>query len=271
MHLIRLMVVACAMYSAACAGAIVKATLAPSEPAADALLVLPGFGYSRAGERVFRSLAPAMAAEGIDLYLPTYISRGGLSASRDRLQQFIRTQRLARYRRIHVFAFIAGGWTFNPLVVADSLPNLATVVYDRSPYQERAPEIARANVPVLTWVRYGSVVFDVAKTPYQPLVARNVKIGLLIETEPTSFIKRFANIARQQGPYRFECGAFTQPYDDCSYVAMSHDELYVRFAEVWPEVRAFIRTGRFTTGANRTPPTVLVQGLDMSAAPGRRP
>jgi hypothetical protein len=35
---------------------------------------------------------------------------------------------------------------------------------------------------------------------------------------------------------------------------MSHDELYPRFAEVWPEVRSFIRTGRFTPDANRTPP-----------------
>jgi hypothetical protein len=35
---------------------------------------------------------------------------------------------------------------------------------------------------------------------------------------------------------------------------MNHDELYVRFAEVWPEILAFIRTGHFTDASNRTTP-----------------
>ena len=42
------------------------------------LLVLPGFGYSREGERAIRSLAPSLAADGIELFVPTYIARGGL-------------------------------------------------------------------------------------------------------------------------------------------------------------------------------------------------
>jgi hypothetical protein len=258
MKLARLAIVACCIYSVACANALVRPTVTPSQPAADALLVLPGFGYSRAGERVFRSLAPAMAAEGIDLYLPTFVSRSGLEESRDRLQRFIRENGLQRYERIHVFAFIAGGWTFNPLVDANALPNLSTVVYDRSPYQERAPRLALDKLRFLTWLKYGSVVFDVARTPYAPVTAPGVRVGLVIETMPTSFIRRFATSARRLGPYHFECDAFTQRHDDCSYVAMNHDELYARFAEVWPEVRSFIRTGRFTPAANRTPPAADV-------------
>ena len=80
----------------------------------------------------------------------------------------------------------------------------------------------------------------------------------MVETMPTSFIRRFATSARRRGPYHFECDAFRQRYDDCSYVAMNHDELYARFAEVWPEVHSFIRTGRFTPAANRTPPAADV-------------
>ena len=56
------------------------------------------------------------------------------------------------------------------------------------------------------------------------------------------------------GPFAFECDAFLQRYDDCLYLPMNHDELYNRFAEVWPELLAFIRTGRFSDAANRTPP-----------------
>jgi hypothetical protein len=33
------------------------------------------------------------------------------------------------------------------------IPNLATVVYDRSPNQERAPRVARERLRPLSWVR----------------------------------------------------------------------------------------------------------------------
>lgn len=254
MQLTRLLALVCCVSLAGCASAIVRPMVSPSQPSADALIVLPGFGYDRDGERVFRSLAPAMAAEGFDLYLPTFVSRSGLDDSRERLRRFFRDNRLDRYQRIHVFAFLAGGWTFNPLGEARVLPNLSTVVYDRSPYQERAPRVALEKLRVLTWVRYGTTVFDVARTPYVPLTVPDVKVGLVVETVPTAFIKRHASTARGYGAYEFECGALRQRYDDCLYVGLNHDELYARFGEVWPEVRAFIRTGRFSTSANRTPP-----------------
>jgi hypothetical protein len=254
MHLVRLTVCAGCLSLAACANAIVRPAVSPAKPAADALVVLPGFGYDRDGERAFKSLAPSMAAEGFDLYLPTFVSRSGLDESRERLQRFFRENHLDRYRRVHIFAFLAGGWTFNPLGEARALPNLSTIIYDRSPYQERAPRVALEKLRFLTWVRYGSVVFDVARTPYAPLTVPEVKVALVVETAPTSFIKRYASTARGYGDYEFECGAFRQRYDDCLYVGIDHDELYARFGEVWPEVRSFIRTGRFSTAANRTPP-----------------
>ena len=252
----RLAVVICCIYSTACANAIVRPLGAPSRPAADALLVLPGFGYGTGGEQVFRSLARSMADDGIDLYLPTYVSRAGLDESREQLRRFIRDNRLDRYERVHVFAFIAGGWTFNPLVDTHPLPNLSTVVYDRSPYQERAPRVALERLKFLTWVRYGTVLFDVARTPYVGVSTPGVRVGLMVETVPTSFINRYSTAARRYGPYQFECSAFNQPHEDCLYLAMNHSELYVRFAEVWPEVRSFIRTGQFTPNANRTPPRI---------------
>jgi hypothetical protein len=239
----------------ACAGSIVQPSTSPARPATDAVLVLPGFGYGGDGEAALRSLAPVMVREGMDLYAPTYISRGGIADSRAKLQRFIRDQRLDRYQRLHVFAFIAGGWTLNPLVEMDPLPNLATVVYDRSPYQERAPRIADDELHFLTWVRFGRSVFDVARTPYVPLSAPGVKVGLVVETTPTKFVKTHEKAARSYGPFRFECDAFMQRHDDCIYVPLNHDELYVRFADVWPELLAFIRSGRFTSAATRTPPT----------------
>ena len=245
--------VGCACMTA-CAGSTVRPSLMPAKPRTDALLILPGFGYSREGEKTLRSLVTAMDAQGVDLYVPTYIARSGLAESRAKLHRFIRDHRLDQYDRVHVFAFIAGAWTFNPLMETETLPNLATVIYDRSPFQERAPRIATEKLHFLTWVRYGSPVFDVAKTPYVPLAIPDVKVALLVETKPTSFIKHHEKTARGYGAFHFECDAFMQRYEDCMYVPLNHDELYNQFAEVWPELLAFIRTGRFSSTVNRTPP-----------------
>jgi hypothetical protein len=253
------MLVMVVFLTAGCAGTITAPRTAVSPPAPDALLILPGFGYSADGERALRALAPAMRADGLDLYVPDFIARGGLEQSRHNLHRFIGEQRLERYERVHVFAFLAGAWTFNPLVEdARLLPNLATVVYDRSPYQERAPRIAADRLRFLAWIRYGPVIFDLAKAPYPPLPRASTKVGLLVETVPTPFVRKRAAMARAYGAYAFECAALAQPYDDCIFVPLHHTEFYTRFGEAWPEVRTFIRTGRFSASARRVAPRVEV-------------
>jgi hypothetical protein len=237
----------------ACAGQI-KPSLQPTAARSDALLILPGFGYSRDAEEALSALRRPMKHDGFDLYVPSYISRRGLDKSRSTLREFVREQRLDQYERVHVFAFLAGGWSLNPLVDAQELPNLATVVYDRSPLQERAARIATDDLHILTWIRYGSPVFDFARTPYPPLTRPGVNVGLVVETRPTPFVQRHESAARRYGSFDFECDALLQPHEDCLYLPMHHGEVYERFAEVWPEVRAFIRTGRFTEAASRTPP-----------------
>lgn len=252
---IRLAVLPVIVVAFACIAGV--STGAAQPPAAkqstEAFVVLRGFGYDRGSERVLRALEPAIAREGMDLHVPDYISRSGLAASRTKLHRYFQ-DKLARYERLHVFAFIAGAWTLNPLVAAGGAPRLATVVYDRSPLQERAPRIADEHLHFLTWVRYGSPVFDVARTPYAPLTDSAVKVGLLVETSPTSFIRDHEQTARSYGAFRYECDAFGQRHDDCFYADLNHDELYLRFAEVWPEVLVFIRTGGFSNAASRTPP-----------------
>ena len=251
MSAVRLVALSVLIVGYACISSVASGAIQAAKRT-EAFLVLRGFGYSGAGERALKTLEPAINAQGMDLHVPDYISRSGLDDSRKKLQRFIQ-DRLSYYERVHVFAFIAGGWTLNPLVASGGVPKLATVIYDRSPLQERAPRIADEKLHFLTWVRFGSPVFDLARTPYPPLIA-NVKVGLVVETTPTSFIRDHEQTARSYGPFRFECEAFGQRHDDCMYVDLNHDELYVRFAEVWPDVLAFIRTGRFSNAANRAPP-----------------
>ena len=238
-----------------CAGTIAPPHTAPQAAAREALLVLPGFGYNAKGERAIRALEPQMRGAGFDLHVPRYLRRAGFESSRAELRRFINEQRLDRYERVHVFAFLAGAWTFNELVADRAvLPNLATVVYDRSPYQERAPRIGADALPLLSRLRYGPVLFEMAKTPYPAFPRNNIRIGLVVETAPTGFVTRFRNRARSYGPFEFDCAALDQPHDDCIFAELNHGELYTRFGEVWPELRAFIRDGRFTLAADRTPP-----------------
>jgi hypothetical protein len=260
----RFTIIAAFACLAACAGPVVRPSVVPSKPKRDALLVLPGFGYGRTGAKAFRSVVGDAAGEGVDIYVAPFVTRSGLATSRAKLERFVSENRLDRYERLHVFAFIAGAWTLNPLVERHELPNLVSVIYDRSPYQERAPRIAAAELPMLAWLRYGSTVFDVATAPYPPVTAPDLKVAIMVETTPTSFIKRYDKAARQYGPFTFGCDGFHQRYDDCLYLPMNHDELYARFAEVWPELLTFIRTGRFSDAANRIPP------VDDQPAHGRR-
>lgn len=238
-----------------CAGTITPPKTSPEPSAREALVILPGFGYSADGERAIRALAPAMRDAGLDLYVPRYIRRSGLESSREELQRFFRDNGLDRYDRVHVFAFLAGAWTFNELAQdATVLPNLASIVYDRSPYQERAPRIAADKLRLLSWLRYGPVIFHMAKAPYPPLPRADIKVGLIVETVPTGFVKRFRTTARSYGPFAFDCRDLAQPHDDCIFAAVNHNELYTRFGEIWPELRAFIREGRFTATADRIAP-----------------
>ena len=237
----------------ACAGSVVP--LAPVPAQREALLVLPGFGYSQGATRKFRALRATLAADGVDLYTPSYIERGGLLESRDALRAFLAAHDLAAYSRVHVFAFIAGAWTLNPLLDSMPLPNLATVIYDRSPMQERVPRVADERLHFLTWVRFGQPVFDVARTPYSPLSATGPRVGILVETRPTRLVRLYAKSALSYGPLLFACDSFGQRFDDCAYVAYSHDELYTHFGEVLPEILAFMRDGRFTARANRVAPS----------------
>jgi hypothetical protein len=87
----------------------------------------------------------------------------------------------------------------------------------------------------------------------------------MVESTPTAFIRKHDEDARRAGPFAFGCDSFRQRYDDCLYLSMNHDELYDRFAEVWPEVLGFMRTRRFSDAATRTPPA------DTTLARGRRP
>lgn len=202
-----------------------------------------------------RATAADFKSRGIDLFVADYVDRDGLQASQAALGTFIESHRIREYNELYVFAFIAGAWTLNPYLQTHSLPNLKGILYDRSPYQERAPRLAAENLAILTRILYGLPVFDLAQTPYPKMTLDGTKIGLIVESKPTSFVRFFSEKANAIGPYDFSKDAFGQRLDDCIYVQLTHDEMYARFSELVPEIQHFIAKKKFSPGADRTAPT----------------
>ena len=245
----RLYLVALLAMSAACAS---RRPVPP--PGREALLVIPGFGYDDRAGRIIRRTRDTLAGQGMDLFIAEYLRRGGVPSSRKALLDFYEKNNLHRYERVHVFAYIVGSWTINPAMGDSILSNVRTVIYDRSPYQERAPRVAVERLRFPAWFLYGSVLFDVAKSAYPPVDTAGRRIGILVETTPTGFIRRYAATAEGYGPFDFRCASLGQAYHDCAYVDLNHDEMYTQFPRILPDLLRFIRSGRFGDTLRRVPP-----------------
>jgi hypothetical protein len=235
------------------------AACAPHRPATpppgrEALLVIPGFGYGDRAGRIIRGTRDTLAGQGMDLFIADYLRRGGVASSRNALLEFYRKNGLHRYERVHVFAYIVGSWTLNPGIGDSILSNVRTVIYDRSPYQERAPRVAVERLRFPAWFLYGSVLFDVANSAYPPVDTSGRRVGILVETMPTGFIRRYAGTAEAYGPFDFRCPSLGQAYHDCAYVDLNHDEMYTQFPRILPDLLRFIRSGRFGDTLRRVPP-----------------
>jgi hypothetical protein len=115
----------------------------------EALLILPGFGSRSEG---VRDLQNFFSHRGYDLYIPDYIARNSLSQCVSNLDRFIQERKLAEYRKLHVFSFIIGAWTLNQWIGEHPENKIATIIYDRSPLQERAAYAMMQDSPFLTRV-----------------------------------------------------------------------------------------------------------------------
>src|SRR5689334_12181970 len=93
-------IVAAAVTAVSCAGPAMKPALTPAAPHQDALLILPGLGYGRGDGQAFRVIANSARADGIDVFVPPYLTRGGLADARSKLREYMRAQHLDRYERL---------------------------------------------------------------------------------------------------------------------------------------------------------------------------
>ena len=216
----------------------------------EALLILPGFGSKLNGTQHQKRF---FAHQGFDLFIPQYISRTSLKDSIQTLDEFIEKHHLKNYRKVHVFAYIVGSWAINEWILANPKHNIATIIYDRSPLQERAPAVLTQDRPLLMRIGAGPILKEFSKMPYPSIEKQDIRIGIIVESKATAIIRQHKKTTMAMGALRWDLAQFQQTYDDAFYTWLNHDEMYMRFDVIGDDVLYFIKNGRFTEGAKRKP------------------
>jgi hypothetical protein len=216
----------------------------------EAILILPGFGSKLNGTKAQRRF---FAKKGYDLFIPDYLSRKSMAATLEKFDRFFEKQHLNEYRKIHVFSYLVGSWTINNWIEKHPENNIFTIIYDRSPLQERAPQVVVSESPLINFAA-GPVLRDFSRMPYPVLQNKNgIRTGIIIESKATKYIKRHKKAALALGPVRWDFENLGQPADDFFYTWLDHDRMYKRFDVIGEEIFFFIKNGRFSENARRKP------------------
>lgn len=217
----------------------------------EAIVILAGLGSKVHNER---KIARYFKDKGYDVYQPSYIYRKGIDKGVDKLDRFSKKHELNSYKKVHFFCYIIGSWTFNRWYNKSGLTNIATIVYDRSPLQERAPFVLMKDSKFIARLVIGKVNHELATTPYPALTNFKGNIGLLIETLPTKLILRHRKTAASLGPVQWSVDSLHQQHSDYFYASVNHDEMYTAIEKTGTEVLGFMKNGKFGTQVNRKAP-----------------
>ena len=216
----------------------------------EALLILPGLGDSNRGRRHQKRY---FTNRGYDLFIPDFKDRKSIEATVLKLEKFFFDNHLDEYKKVHVFSYIMGSWVLNKFIQKNGRLNIASIVYDRSPLQERAPRVIAERIPLIGTIAVGKVVIDMSNMTYPSIEKEDLRIGILVESRATPLIKLFRKRTLSYGDIDWHILDFQQKYNDLIYIPLNHDEMYLRFDVVGHDILHFIETGEFTKDSRRIP------------------
>ena len=234
-------------------GVVVIESATTPRPQKEALLILPGFGSRTEGVKDIRDY---FAHKGYDLYIPDYIRRESIDECVASLDRFIREQKLGEYGKLHIVSYIIGAWTLNRWIRQHPENNVVSIVYDRSPLQERAAFAMVRDRPLLTRLVAGRIVEEFSKTPYEPIPNDGKNIGIIMESRATRLIRNHRKTVLSLGGVKWDVSDRMQDHDDYFYTLNEHDEMYHQFSETGKEILYFVREGKFTPDSRRTVPNI---------------
>ncbi|MEL6674524.1 MAG: hypothetical protein AAFR61_20105 [Bacteroidota bacterium] len=225
---------------------------APDKPKSEkeALMILPGLGDGKKGRKHQKE---QFGNTTYDLYIPSFIDKHSFEGSVENLKKFYEVQELGRYRKVHVLSYILGSWVMNTFLKEFNPPNIATIIYDRSPLQERAPRLISDKFPRIGKWYVGQVALDLSEIAYPTIDKDDIRIGILVESKATNIVKLFKKTVVGYGEVDWNKPDIRQQYNDLMYIILDHDEMYARLDVIRAELLTFIETGSFSEAAQRKP------------------
>lgn len=215
----------------------------------EAILILPGFGSKVHGTK---EVAEYFFNKQYDVFIPDYLSRNSIASCVENINEFYIKRNLKEYKKIHVFSYIVGSWTLNQWLQKYPEVKIHSIVYDRSPLQERAPYALVKDIPFLIRIISGKIMREFSETPYSPIEKGEIKIGILIESEATKLVYKHKKSVFSLGEVDWEADSLNQKFDDVQYIWMNHDELYQNLNDFANEIIYFFREGEFSDSVRRT-------------------
>jgi hypothetical protein len=208
----------------------------------EAIIILPGFGtiFHNTNNQVLN-----FKNKGYDVFIPDYISRKSLNNCVENLNTFIIKHKLASYKHVHILGYIIGSWTINQWGQSYSLPNIKSIIYDRSPLQEKAPEILVKENSFIARILFGKVIRELSKTKYPSRINDSLNIGIIVECKATKLIWKKRKSLPKYAPVLWGNKDLNQDYDDIVYVYMNHDEMYTTLELVSMDIFHFFKNGLF--------------------------
>ena len=214
----------------------------------EAIIILPGFGDSKKGRKeqfeFFRE-------KDFDIYIPLYKDKETVDNCVKNFEMFYEDEKMSNYKKVHVFSYIIGSWTVNKYINDNGVKNIRTIVYDRSPIQERTPYVAYTYLKRIALAKIGPILKDFVNTPYPAILNDSINIGIIIENKATKFMRIYKKKTLRMGPINWQVDSLLQSNDDFFYTWLNHDQMYKRFDIVGNEIIFFINNGKFTDSAKK--------------------
>ena len=215
----------------------------------EALVILNGFGSSKNNISFQKDF---FKERGYDLFIPDYIAKESIEMTISNFSSFYDNNNLGVYKEVKIFCYIIGGYVLNQHIERYGRGNITTIIYDRSPTQERAPRAATESLPLISQLLYGKVLADFSELDITSLIDDSgLKIGVIIENKSTSLMRFLKKTADRYGEYNYRAEYIEPNLDDFMYTYLDHNQMYKRFDIIGEEILHFLDRGVFTTNAKR--------------------
>ena len=214
-----------------------------------ALVILNGFGDSKKNRKVQSNF---FKDKGYDLFIPEYHENSSLDSTISNFSSFYELNNLDHYKEVNFLCYIVGGFVLNKHIIKYGHGKISTIIYDRSPIQERAPLTTVKKIPLIVKILYGKLIFEFSKEEIVSLNnSYNIKIGVIIENKATRVMRIFKKTANSFGEYNYDAREIEKNYSDFMHTKLDHDQMYNRFDIIGDEIFYFLNNGIFTKEARR--------------------